>query len=156
MTACFAKGKEAMKRWKNADAGAGTLPECCPWGADTQVEHHHGRQGRDWGHSCSVVAAEGKPDCFYFFVKVISWQQGSRKKLKVWGDKRRYRLVIQASERAVEQGCAVWSPAVLRALLMLESLMETSGSQPGATVSPRRLVATSEDIFGCHSLRVST
>ena len=35
---------------------------------------------------------------------------------------------------------------------MLESLMETSGSQPGATVSPRRLVATSEDIFGCHSL----
>lgn len=30
---------------------------------------------------------------------------------------------------------------------MLESLMETSGSQPGATVSPRRLVATSEDIL---------
>lgn len=78
----FCQGEEAMKRWKNADAGAGTLPGAV-LEAEYEVEHHHGRQGRDWGHSCSVVAAEGKPDCFYFFVKVISWQQGSRKKLKV-------------------------------------------------------------------------
>lgn len=30
MTACFADGNDAVERGKNADDGAGTLPECCP------------------------------------------------------------------------------------------------------------------------------
>lgn len=42
--------------------------------------------------------------------------------------------------------------AVLRAHLTLEAIKIKNGSQPGAMLPPRGLLAMSADIFDCHNL----